>query len=382
MPPPDLDIEITSEEDDKDTFEPALEKPMTNVAIMGPCAPAEIRARLPEDFLGKNDDTTRWLLVMKAYFTINREIYQDDRVKILVLLNKMSKGRGVTFIEGWYNKLANTLIPESQKMYKFCDSFEETFILKDLKDMTCQTVYSLSMDQFNGDFDKYATAFRLVQGWCRVDNDSILVDALQQGVSNQLTVMMTAAAPPDDQKVWKWEQWLNKAGEFYQNVIRLQNLQSRKNTSIPASSGPQPPWRDPYAMDVDQINLTLVERAEHMRNHKCFICHRVGCHSTRIKGYPQKKEGGEKENHPLSRLPPQGRTREIKTEDSQVQDFMKCHKISAWQALKLLGTYYDDKPANKWGETGEESVNELTMGFWKGRMDQHHHFPQTFSLYL
>ena len=31
------------------------------------------------------------------------------------------------------------------------------------------------------------------------------------------------------------------------------------------------------AMDVDQIYLTSVQRAEHIRNNKCFICHKVGC---------------------------------------------------------------------------------------------------------
>ena len=75
------------------------------------------------------------------------------------------------------------------------------------------------MDQFNGDFDEYSTAFKLAQARCRVDNDSILVDALQRGVTQQLTVMMTATALPDGQTSWRWEQWLDKAGEFYRNVV-------------------------------------------------------------------------------------------------------------------------------------------------------------------
>ena len=77
------------------------------------------------------------------------------------------------------------------------------------------------MDQFNGDFDLYATTFRLAQACSGIDLNSILVDTLQQGVTNQLTVMMTAATLPVGQEKtsWKWEQWLNKAGEFYQNVV-------------------------------------------------------------------------------------------------------------------------------------------------------------------
>ena len=130
----------------------------------------------------------------------------------------MSKGRGCAFAEGWYIKLVNTAIPDSEKMFKkLCNASEETFIPKDIKDRACQTVYSLSMDQFIGDFDQHATAFRLAQAHSRIDLDSILVDALQQGVTNQLAVMMTAAALPEgqDKTSWKWEQWLDKAGEFY-----------------------------------------------------------------------------------------------------------------------------------------------------------------------
>ena len=72
------------------------------------------------------------------------------------------------------------------------------------------------MDQFNSDFDQYATGFRLAQACSRIDLDSILVDVLQQRVTNQLAIMMTATALPDRQEKtgWKWEQWLNKAGEF------------------------------------------------------------------------------------------------------------------------------------------------------------------------
>ena len=62
---------------------------------------------------------------------------------------------------------------------KLCKAFEEAFVPKDLKDQACQTVYSLNMDQFNGDFNEYSTAFKLAQARCGVDDDSILVDALQ-----------------------------------------------------------------------------------------------------------------------------------------------------------------------------------------------------------
>ena len=157
---------------------------------------------------------------MKAYFVINEKVYTEDATTVLIFLSKLSKERGATFAEGWYMKLANPGIPDSEKTFKkLCKAFKEAFVSKDLKDQAHQTIYSLNMDQFNGDFDKYSTVFKLAQACCGVNDDSILVDALQQGVTQQLTVMMTAAALPDGQINWKWEQWLDKAGEFYRNVV-------------------------------------------------------------------------------------------------------------------------------------------------------------------
>ena len=111
---------------------------------------------------------------MKAHFGMNKEIYKEEKNVILVFLNKMSKGRGGTFAEGWYIKLVNPAIPKSEKTFKKPYTvFEEIFIPKDIKDWAHQTVYSLNMDQFNGDFDQYATAFRLAQAHSGIDLDSV-----------------------------------------------------------------------------------------------------------------------------------------------------------------------------------------------------------------
>ena len=55
---------------------------------------------------------------MKAYFVINKKVYTKDTTTILIFLNKLSKGRGATFAEGWYMKLANPGIPDSEKTLK------------------------------------------------------------------------------------------------------------------------------------------------------------------------------------------------------------------------------------------------------------------------
>ena len=61
----------------------------------------DLTAGLPGNFSGKEEDATRWILAMMAYFILNRDIY-DEEVQTLVTLNKMSTGRGVIFTKGWY----------------------------------------------------------------------------------------------------------------------------------------------------------------------------------------------------------------------------------------------------------------------------------------
>ena len=92
----DPDIVLTSEEDDEDKFEPAEEAHPAKMSF------PELKARLPEDFSGKNDDTTCWLLAMKSYFAMNNHIYKDKKKVMLTFLAKLSKGRGAIFAEGWY----------------------------------------------------------------------------------------------------------------------------------------------------------------------------------------------------------------------------------------------------------------------------------------
>ena len=225
------------------------------------------------------------------------------------------------------------------------------------------------MDQFNRDFNKYSTIFKLAQAHSRINIHSILMDTLQLGVTNQLAIMMTTTTLPEGQEKtgWKWEQWLDKAGEFYPNVVRLRKIRSGGNSYIPLAqtSKAARPARDPYAMDVDKVNLSPSERVEHLRNQKCFICHKEGCHSSKHRGYPGKRGRG--------KPPPQGEcswrrtteTREVNKIDPWVDDFMKQHKISVEHAIELMGNYYSyNNPATTWEKLAEEeSVNLINLGF-------------------
>ena len=106
----------------------------------------ELTAGLSKDFSGKEEDAMRWILAMTAYFIINEDTY-NEKAQILIMLNKMSTGRGATFAEGWYLKLTNNDIPSDQKTFlKLNKDFHRAFIQKDLEDRACQEVYSLTME--------------------------------------------------------------------------------------------------------------------------------------------------------------------------------------------------------------------------------------------
>ena len=59
----------------------------------------ELKVALPADFSGEPSDTVQWIKAMKAYFSINSTIYTSDTDKVMTTLNKMSKGRRVSFSE-------------------------------------------------------------------------------------------------------------------------------------------------------------------------------------------------------------------------------------------------------------------------------------------
>ena len=94
----------------------------------------ELSAGQPKDFSREEEDANQWILTMKAYFDINRDIY-DEKAWVLITLNKIGRGRGTTLSKGWYLKLDDEEIPNSEKTFKkLCDAFALAFISKDIAD--------------------------------------------------------------------------------------------------------------------------------------------------------------------------------------------------------------------------------------------------------
>jgi len=122
-----------------------------------------IKAGLPEDFSRQSEDARRWILAMSAYFNMCGPRYTSKQMK-LILLNKMSKGRGADFSEGWLSRIADDAILEDDKTKELiiCN-FEKVFLPTDKTSRAQAALANLHMEgpPFRGDFRGFRSAFEL-----------------------------------------------------------------------------------------------------------------------------------------------------------------------------------------------------------------------------
>ena len=146
--------------------------PQTTPATLAPTPMSthstELKAALPADFSGKNNDATQWIKVMKAYFALNPMLYSSDAAKIMTTLNKMINRSGAPYAETWYDILADTSIANSEKTFnKFIQNFEPTFYPFNSKATTCTELSKLIQRSFkekdrkiNNGFQQFITDFQ------------------------------------------------------------------------------------------------------------------------------------------------------------------------------------------------------------------------------
>jgi len=173
----------------------------------------DVKAGLPEDFSGRSEDARRWILAMSAYFNMCRPWYSSKQMK-LILLNKMSKGRGAAFSEGWLSKIADDNIPEDEKTKELIVlDFEKVFLPTDKTSRAQAALDDLHMEglPFRGDFHRFRSSFELEAGKSGVEDENVLKDLLRQAVSTDLAFKMTSLE--NEPKMYK--DWLTKAGQFY-----------------------------------------------------------------------------------------------------------------------------------------------------------------------
>ena len=246
--------------------------------------PAELKAALPSDFSGKSSDASWWIKAMKAYFVLNSTLYASDNDKVMTTLNKMSEGRGASFAEMWYDRMADTSLPNNQKTFdKFTENFETTFYPFDTKATARLDLSKLIQKTTrhpdgttNDGFQQYITDFQNLASKAGITDNVTLIDQFSLGVDQRIATMILSMSiiPTTINK------WIEKAKTFHAQKMHIQAL--RGGCPQPITSFPHL-QQDPNAMDIDNVTLsklTPTERAKCIREGRCFHCRKTGHNAT------------------------------------------------------------------------------------------------------
>ena len=186
---------------------------------------AELKAALPTDFSGKNDDATRWIKAMKAYFVLNATLYSSDTAKIMTTLNKMSGGRGAPYTETWYNKMADNTVPNAKKTFdKFIEDFESTFYPFDTKITAHNQLRALRQRSFkekdsstNDGFQQYITDFQNLSMKAGTKEEFNLISQFSLRLDQKLSEMiLSMSLVPTTIKGW-----VDQSKIFHTQLLRM-----------------------------------------------------------------------------------------------------------------------------------------------------------------
>ena len=189
---------------------------------------SELKAALPANFSGKNDDSTRWIKAMKVYFTLNATLYSSNAAKIMTTLNKMSSGRGAPDAETWYDKMADTSIANSEKTFdKFTLDFESTFYPFNTQVTAHNKLLALRQTSFkekngetNDGFQQYITDFQNLSMKSGMKEELSLISQFSLRLDQKIMNMILSMSPiPTSVKGW-----IDQAKIFHTQKMRILSL--------------------------------------------------------------------------------------------------------------------------------------------------------------
>jgi len=181
---------------------------------------------------------------------------------------------------------------------------------------------------------------------------------LRQAVSTDLAFKMTSL----ENKPKTYKHWLTKAGQFYNVTQQLKKLRSWNHTYVSLGGyqlSSSSSHCDPNTMDVDALQLSSTQGAEHMHNNKCFICHKVGCCSNK---HPH--PGNKITTHPPSATSPSFIRTTAVFKDNLLLDYAQKFNILEKKAVHSLGIVYGElKQDETTAESGSVEKVVAHVGF-------------------
>ncbi|KIK73113.1 hypothetical protein PAXRUDRAFT_21210 [Paxillus rubicundulus Ve08.2h10] len=212
----------------------------------------ELKIGTPSYFDGNTNDATQWMYSVITYLDLNKEVYTNNKKKIIAALSFMNKGTAASWAEAYY----------------------ETAAISGWGTGNGNALVKLTTlnQQQSGSLKKYNSEFCLNKSRSGVTDEGALISWYSAGLDTCLSSrILNMDTIPDT-----LDRWIAKAEHFHVQNQRIQSLRSR-NTYVPRPSNST---HDPNAMDVDAVRLTPLQRAEYMKKGLCFICGKQGHCST------------------------------------------------------------------------------------------------------
>ena len=200
----------------------------------------------------------------EGLFCLNHTLYSSNATKIMTTLNKMSNGRGAPYTKTWYNRMADTTIPNTKKTFdKFTQDFESTFYPFNTKITAHNKLQALQQRSFkekdrstNNGFQQYITDFQNLSMKSGMQDEFNLISQFSLRLDQKITEMILSMSPVST----TIKGWIDQSKIFHTQRVCILDLQRGRTPSY--DSTPSHSHHDPNAMDIDAVSLSKLTPVE------------------------------------------------------------------------------------------------------------------------
>ena len=242
---------------------------------------AKVKLNPLKVFSGKQTELNKFLQDVLVYLTVNKEVYNNDKKKIMYLLSFMTEGDAAS----WKEEFLAWKIKEAKKN----DTDLKLGTFKEVKEMikksfkpfdgpgdALEEMKRLRMAN-NSNNNEHVTKFKMLVTQSSLSDSTAVMDFFWETLPTPLQKqVMTCENPPTTLK-----DWYKKATKFHSNWQKMQRIFGWKSKPAQSTSQMKRKFqflakkeRDPNTMDVD--SMTTNEQAELMRKGACFKCKKTG----------------------------------------------------------------------------------------------------------